>query len=57
MIRIHCAWLMMRQQGKLYLQVKWKGYDDPKDLTMEPEDNLMYVTSLAVNPDFCLSQP
>lgn len=57
MIRIHCAWLMMRQQGKLYLQVKWKGYNDPKDLTMEPEDNLMYVTSLAVNPDFCLSQP
>ncbi|RMJ23743.1 heterochromatin protein [Aspergillus sp. HF37] len=27
--------------GKLYLQVKWKGYNDPKDLTMEPEENLI----------------
>lgn len=31
-------------QGSLLLQVKWKGYDDPADQTMEPEDNLLYVT-------------
>lgn len=23
-------------------QVKWKGYDDPKDQTLEPEENLLY---------------
>ncbi|KAF9888689.1 hypothetical protein FE257_008447 [Aspergillus nanangensis] len=29
------------KDGKLILQVKWKGYDDPADQTMEPEKNLM----------------
>ena len=28
------------QQGDLFLQVKWKGYDKPEDLTWEPEENL-----------------
>ncbi|KAL4895212.1 hypothetical protein BDV59DRAFT_161207 [Aspergillus ambiguus] len=28
------------KNGKLLLQVKWKGYDDPADETMEPEENL-----------------
>ena len=31
------------RQGTLLLQVKWKGYEDPADQTMEPEENLMYV--------------
>ncbi|KAL4792031.1 hypothetical protein BDV19DRAFT_281825 [Aspergillus venezuelensis] len=26
--------------GTLLLQVKWQGYDDPKDQTVEPEENL-----------------
>nr|KMM65214.1 hypothetical protein, variant [Coccidioides posadasii RMSCC 3488] len=26
--------------GKLLFQVKWKGYDNPEDLTLEPEENL-----------------
>ncbi|KAF7587991.1 hypothetical protein BBP40_006443 [Aspergillus hancockii] len=29
------------KNGTLLLQVKWKGYDDPADQTMEPEENLM----------------
>ncbi|KAL5357427.1 hypothetical protein BJX96DRAFT_16043 [Aspergillus floccosus] len=29
------------KNGKLLLQVKWKGYDDPADMTMEPEENLL----------------
>ncbi|KAE8151206.1 hypothetical protein BDV25DRAFT_98645 [Aspergillus avenaceus] len=29
------------KNGALLLQVKWKGYDDPADQTMEPEENLM----------------
>ncbi|RAL16375.1 uncharacterized protein BO97DRAFT_440153 [Aspergillus homomorphus CBS 101889] len=28
------------KKGELLLQVKWKGYDDPADMTLEPEDNL-----------------
>lgn len=28
------------RQGELLLQVKWKGYDDPADMTLEPEGNL-----------------
>jgi len=28
-------------KGELQLQVKWKGYDDPNDETLEPEENLM----------------
>lgn len=31
------------EQGTLLLQVKWKGYDDPSDQTMESEENLMYA--------------
>lgn len=31
---------LTRQQGKLQLLVKWKGYDDPADRTWEPEENL-----------------
>ncbi|KAH0545215.1 hypothetical protein FGG08_000669 [Glutinoglossum americanum] len=31
------------EDGILRLQVKWKGYDKPKDLTWEPESNLAYV--------------
>lgn len=34
--------LTMRQ-GALLLQVKWKGYDDPSDQTLEPEENLLYA--------------
>lgn len=40
--QMRCADLTMRQ-GTLLLQVKWKGYDDPADQTMEPEENLLYV--------------
>lgn len=29
------------KNGNLLLQVKWKGYDDPADQTMEPEENLL----------------
>lgn len=25
---------------KLLFQVKWQGYEDPSDQTMEPEENL-----------------
>ncbi|PYH78174.1 hypothetical protein BO82DRAFT_405531 [Aspergillus uvarum CBS 121591] len=28
------------KKGELLLQVKWKGYDDPADMTFEPEGNL-----------------
>lgn len=34
--------LLRLRQGKLMLQVKWKGYDDPADQTLEPEENLLY---------------
>ena len=27
-------------KGTLKFQVKWEGYNDKKDLTWEPEDNL-----------------
>lgn len=26
----------------LMLNVKWKGYDDPSDQTLEPEEGLLY---------------
>ncbi|KAL4886992.1 hypothetical protein BJY04DRAFT_176994 [Aspergillus karnatakaensis] len=29
-----------KADGSLMLKVKWQGYDDPKDQTLEPEDNL-----------------
>ncbi|EEH09509.1 heterochromatin protein HP1 [Histoplasma capsulatum G186AR] len=29
-------------QGTLLFQVKWKGYEDPQDQTLEPEENLVY---------------
>ncbi|EFE31059.1 uncharacterized protein ARB_01926 [Trichophyton benhamiae CBS 112371] len=29
------------EQGKLQFEVKWKGYDDPSDMTVEPEENLL----------------
>ncbi|KAM5436123.1 hypothetical protein McanCB21832_002944 [Microsporum canis] len=29
------------EQGKLQFEVKWKGYDDPADMTVEPEENLL----------------
>ncbi|OJJ77630.1 hypothetical protein ASPBRDRAFT_36853 [Aspergillus brasiliensis CBS 101740] len=29
------------KNGDLLLQVKWQGYDDPADLTLEPEENLL----------------
>ncbi|KAL4932805.1 chromo domain-containing protein [Aspergillus undulatus] len=29
-----------KQDGTLLLRVKWQGYDDPKDQTTEPEENL-----------------
>ncbi|ODM17520.1 hypothetical protein SI65_07195 [Aspergillus cristatus] len=29
------------KDGTLLLQVKWKGYEDPADQTMEPEENLL----------------
>ncbi|KAK1146310.1 hypothetical protein N8T08_003097 [Aspergillus melleus] len=29
------------KNGSLLLAVKWKGYDDPVDQTMEPEENLL----------------
>ncbi|KAF7159536.1 hypothetical protein CNMCM6106_006793 [Aspergillus hiratsukae] len=29
------------KDGKLMLQVKWHGYDDPADQTLEPEENLL----------------
>jgi chromobox protein 1 len=35
----------MVTQGKLMLTVKWKGYDDPADQTLEPEDGLLYGES------------
>lgn len=33
-------------QGSLVFDVKWQGYDDPKDQTWEPEEN-MYVVCCA----------
>ncbi|RHZ62130.1 chromo domain-containing protein [Aspergillus thermomutatus] len=29
------------KDGKLMLQVKWHGYEDPADQTLEPEENLL----------------
>ncbi|EFQ98422.1 heterochromatin protein HP1 [Nannizzia gypsea CBS 118893] len=29
------------KKGKLQFEVKWKGYDDPADMTVEPEENLL----------------
>jgi hypothetical protein len=29
------------------LQVKWKGYEDPSDITWEPEEVLRYVDPMA----------
>ncbi|EZF35714.1 Heterochromatin protein HP1 [Trichophyton interdigitale] len=29
------------KKGKLQFEVKWKGYDDPSDMTVEPEENLL----------------
>ncbi|BCS04399.1 chromo domain-containing protein [Aspergillus luchuensis] len=29
------------KKGDLLLQVKWQGYDDPADMTWEPEENLL----------------
>ncbi|KAL4873025.1 hypothetical protein BDV12DRAFT_115502 [Aspergillus spectabilis] len=29
-----------KPDGSLMLEVKWQGYDDPKDQTVEPEENL-----------------
>ncbi|OOF99098.1 hypothetical protein ASPCADRAFT_204757 [Aspergillus carbonarius ITEM 5010] len=29
------------KNGDLLLQVKWHGYDDPADMTLEPEENLL----------------
>lgn len=34
------------RQGTLLLHVKWKGYENPEDETMEPEENLLYVAHL-----------
>ncbi|KAI9781750.1 MAG: hypothetical protein M1839_005743 [Geoglossum umbratile] len=31
---------MFDEEGTIRLQVKWKGYDRPKDMTWEPETNL-----------------
>ncbi|WEW58219.1 hypothetical protein PRK78_003687 [Emydomyces testavorans] len=28
------------KNGKLLFQVKWKGYENPEDMTLEPEENL-----------------
>jgi len=33
----HTHW---REQGTVVYHVKWQGYDDPKDMTWEGEDNL-----------------
>lgn len=30
-------------QGNIKFHVKWEGYDNKKDLTWEPEENLAYV--------------
>ncbi|KAL4785235.1 hypothetical protein BJX76DRAFT_185711 [Aspergillus varians] len=30
-----------KADGTLLLQVKWQGYEDPKDQTVEPEENLI----------------
>ncbi|KAL3464026.1 hypothetical protein BJX64DRAFT_255427 [Aspergillus heterothallicus] len=30
-----------KSDGTLMLQVKWQGYSDPKDQTLEPEENLL----------------
>jgi len=32
-------------QGKPRFQVKWEGYDDPSDMTWEPEENLLYASA------------
>ncbi|KAH7312366.1 hypothetical protein B0I35DRAFT_411097 [Stachybotrys elegans] len=36
---------MIDEDGSLKFQVKWEGYDSKKDLTWEPEDNLMESAS------------
>ncbi|OKL56351.1 hypothetical protein UA08_08533 [Talaromyces atroroseus] len=37
-----------QKNGKLMLNVKWKGYDDPADQTLEPEDSLLEGAGEAV---------
>lgn len=36
-------------QGEPRFQVKWEGYDDPSDMTWEPEENLLYCVCLLGN--------
>lgn len=36
------------KKGRLAFRIKWKGYDDPEDITTEPEDNLLVSPSLHV---------
>ncbi|KAL1966967.1 hypothetical protein VTN77DRAFT_3711 [Rasamsonia byssochlamydoides] len=40
------------KDGSLYLNVKWKGYDDPADQTLEPEENLLEGAKEAVEEYF-----
>lgn len=32
-------------KGKLKFRIKWKGFEDPTDITTEPEDNLFVLPS------------
>ncbi|KAE8374625.1 hypothetical protein BDV26DRAFT_36287 [Aspergillus bertholletiae] len=41
------------KNGNLLLQVKWKGYDDPADETMEPEENLLEGAKDLVEEYYC----
>lgn len=34
------------ESGRIIFQVKWEGYDSPKDMTWEPEENLETATEI-----------
>ncbi|PGH08233.1 chromobox protein 1 [Blastomyces parvus] len=42
------------KDGTLLLQVKWKGYENPEDQTLEPEDNLVEGAEEVVREYFSL---
>ncbi|KKZ68605.1 hypothetical protein EMCG_05762 [[Emmonsia] crescens] len=42
------------KDGTLLLQVKWKGYENPEDQTLEPEENLIEGAVDAVKEYFAL---
>lgn len=44
-----CNHMIDPKTGEPRFQVKWEGYDDPSDMTWEPEENLLYCVCLLGN--------